>query len=462
MSLDGVLLALHSKLQLFNRPGFLSSVVTLVGGTAFSQALAIVALPALTRIYSPTDFSVLAVYVSLVTVASVSACLRLDIAIPMPHHDDEAANLLMIALCSCTAISLIACTLVALFPREIDRMTGHVGLRPYLWLVPLGIWLTSVYAAVQFWATRKKRFAAIAKTRLSQTVGGLSLQLLFGCIGLGPVGLLIGNLVSNGAGVAGLCRGALKRDKSAFAAINLTEMQKALKKYQSFPRFSTFDAIFNTAAIQVPLVIISAFAAGPEAGYLMLAMRAMAVPMNLVGSSVAQVYLSEAPGELRRGNLGKFSSQVLNGLVRGGVGPLLFAGIIAPRAFALIFGPHWDRAGELVAWMTPWFILQFMSSPISMIMHITGRQRAMLVLTLLGFGMRLGVLGLAAQFYPKYLSEAYAVSGAIYYLVCYLIFSTTAKVQIPDWIRLNKSNLALLGIWIAAGVMVQIILEIVA
>ena len=57
----------------------------LVGGTAFAQAIAVLALPLLTRLYTPDDFSVLAVYAALLGIISVVACLRLEIAIPMPN-----------------------------------------------------------------------------------------------------------------------------------------------------------------------------------------------------------------------------------------------------------------------------------------------------------------------------------------------------------------------------------------
>ena len=47
------------------RGGFARSVSILAGGTAMAQALAIAASPILTRLYKPSDFGALQVFISL-------------------------------------------------------------------------------------------------------------------------------------------------------------------------------------------------------------------------------------------------------------------------------------------------------------------------------------------------------------------------------------------------------------
>lgn len=80
------------------RKKFFLSVGVLAGGTGLSQAIMLAMSPVLTRIYSPTDFSMLAAYTALTSILSVAACLRFDIAIPLPEAEHEAANLLGLSL----------------------------------------------------------------------------------------------------------------------------------------------------------------------------------------------------------------------------------------------------------------------------------------------------------------------------------------------------------------------------
>jgi len=438
---------------------FVRQVGVLAGGTGLAQALMVLVLPILTRLYTPEDFSVLAVYVSILGIISIAACLRFEIAIPMPERDEEAASLLALALGSSAIISTLAGIAVYLFPEQIVGLVEQPKLRPYLWLLPLGIWLASSYSATQYWATRQKNFSGIAQTRLTQAISGAGFQVGLGWIGAAPFGLLFGSMINRGAGLFSLGFRALKHDRPALRAVSWPAMRRMFREYDRFPKYSTFDSLANTVGIQFPVIIIAAMAVGPEAGFLILAMRAMQAPMGFIGGAVAQVYLSRAPEELRAGNLSNFTVDVLEGLAKTGVGPLLFAGIVAPPVFALVFGEEWLRAGDLVVWMTPWFIFQFLSSPISMVMHVRNRQKAMLVVTVSGLVLRIGAVGFAVYQDQQHLSEYYAVSGALFYLGCYWVFSRVAGINPGEMIRIYGRAAVPLAIWVALGIISKFLFE---
>lgn len=419
--------------RLLPRASFARNVGVLAGGTAAAQAIGVLALPVITRLYTPGDFSVLAVYASILGIVAGVACLRLDISIPLPERDEDAANLLAVALLCSTAMALLAALSIWCFPEYIVNAAGQPGLRPFLWMIPLGIWLASAYSAVQFWATRKKRFTAIARTRVGQTTGSTVTQLAGGLLNaLGPFGLLLGQLISSGGGVFGLGRTAWREDKPALRATTWVDMRRVFRSYDRFAKYSTFEALANNGAVQLPVIMISAVALGPEAGYLFLAMRAMAIPIGLIGGAVSQVYLSRAPEEYRAGQLGPFTLKAVAGLMRTGVGPLLFAGIVSPVAFPIVFGADWQRAGEMVAWMTPWFILQLISSPVSMSLHVTDNQRAALELQLFGFILRVGCTWMATLFAEKYVFEIYAATGFIFYAVYLMVVAQITKIKAHD------------------------------
>lgn len=452
---------LHGRIAGLLRRDFVRHVGVLAGGTAFAQALTVLVLPVLTRLYTPAHFSVLAVYVSLLGILTVAACLRFEFAIPMPERDEDAVNLLAISLISSAFLAVLVTIIVLSAPNQIVLLVHQPALRPYLWMLPLGLWLAGSYAAFQYWTVRKKKFTAVAQTRLTQAIGGSGTQIAMGCAGLAPIGLLLGQMINSGAGLFGLGRAALRNDRQLLKSITINNMRRLFWEYDRFPKYSTFDGLANTIGIQLPVIIIAALAIGPEAGYLMLATRAMAAPMTLVGGSVAQVYLSRAPDEFRRNNLGDFSIRVLGGLAGAGVGPLLFAGIIAPAVFPLVFGRNWQRAGEIVVWMTPWFIFQFISSPISMVMHVRNRQKLMLALTIFGLIIRLGALLFAGEFARRYLAESYAISGAIYYIACFFVFSKVAGINFRKLASVLKTKWITLAAWLGAGLVLRTIFSLV-
>ena len=155
--------------------------------------------------------------------------------------------------------------------------------------------------------TREKKFKLVAKTRMTQAVSGVAVQIGFGSFGLAPIGLLIGQILNSGAGVYGLLRDLIKSNKTLLFAFSFHDLKKTFKNYDRFPKVSTWEALFNSAGIQLPILIIASLLIGEEAGFLMLAMRLLSAPLGLIGGSVSQVYLSEASEKYHQGELRRFT-----------------------------------------------------------------------------------------------------------------------------------------------------------
>lgn len=426
---------------------FLRNAGMLVGGTAFAQALMVAILPILTRLYSPEDFTVLAIYASVLGMLSSVACMRLDIAIPIPDKDDDAVNLLILSLASSCLLAITILILICIWPSEIATLSGQPKIEYYLWLLPVGVWFSGSYSALQFWATRKKNFIHITKTRFSQAVSSSSIQIGLGWAGVTPLGLLLGQLINSGAGAIGLAFLALKDIPKTHSILSLKSLTTTLKKYENFPKYSTLEALANSGSMQLPILIIATMAIGPEAGFLVLATRIMAAPMGLIGAAVAQVYISQAPEEMRQGNLSPFTANIIGGLFKSGAGPLIFAGIIAPIAFPLVFGAGWARAGVIISWMTPCFLMQFICSPVSMILHLTHNQKSALLLQITGLILRVGSLLLAISFYNSLLTEFYALSGFIFYTLYFLVVIWLGKIKLSDLTNSFRSGWVHIIIW---------------
>ena len=394
---------------------FARNVGVLTGGTAFAQGLTVLALPLLTRLYTPEDFALLAVYVAVIGIITVVSCLRYNIAIPLPEDDADGMALLAVALIAATGLSVLLTLPVLLAPAGTAALLGQPGLAPYLWMIPLGVFLASAYNALQYWASRTKRFGLVTRTRMMRAVGGIGAQTAIGAAAPSPFGLIFGHMLYGGLGVLGLARNLWRQDRPVLHGLRMARLTAQASVYRRFPLWSVPEALFNTAGAQLPVILIAAAVVGPEAGFLLLAMRAMGLPMGLVGSSVAQVFLAEAPAKLRDGTLAAFTRRTMWALFTSGAPPLLAVGALAPLLVPIVFGAEWARAGWLVAWMTPWFVLQFVASPVSMVLHVIGRQGLAMVLQGFGLILRVGAALLAFKIVEGYASEIYAVSSAIFY-----------------------------------------------
>lgn len=143
--------------------------------------------------------------------------------------------------------------------------------------------------------------------------------------------------------------------------------------------------------------------------------------MSLIGSAMAQVYLAHAPEYYNKGSLREYTVQTIKQIAKIAVVPLISIGIVAPFIFPLVFGESWAKAGYMVLWMIPWFVMQILSSPVSMSLHVTGNQKTALVLQVFGLILRVDGLLIIAQYFPSNIFGYYVLSGFIFYVIYLLV-----------------------------------------
>lgn len=350
---------------------FAKNVSVLAGGTAAGQLILIAASPILTRLYTPEDFGLLAVYGGILGILGVIASLRYQLAIPLPESDKEAASVALLSLLVVVATTLLVSVAVSLCGAQLVELLNTPGLAPYLWLVPAGMFLVGVYQVLQYWAIRTKEFTSIARTRLTQSLSMVVMQI--GGYVLGPIALLLGRVVGQSAGIVGLARSAFKKNASEFRAVTGKDIRVSASNYRNFPLISTWTGLASSAGLNLPPLLIAGFLGASSAGLFSLAHRVLSQPMAVIGKAVSDAFYQKAAQANREGNLGESVESVYSILVKLALPPAIILFIAIPDVFIFIFGAEWALAGELARWMTPWLFFQFVVSPCTGIYPIINR-----------------------------------------------------------------------------------------
>jgi O-antigen/teichoic acid export membrane protein len=335
------------------RGRFARSVTLLAGGTALGQAITVLVSPILTRLYTPEDFGVFGVYASILGIVTVVASLRYEYALPLPKM-----TRLLLTFWSFASSLLFGMTTLSWFViyglgGQIVTWANVPGLKPYLWLIPLGMLGAGTYQILNYWAVRKRDFPRIARTRLSRGVARAALQVGVGFAHSGPLGLLLGQFAGETAGSTSLGLAAWRKDRAPFQAVSLQGIRRAGARYKRFPLFSSWAGLLDALGLQVPQILFAAFYGAEVAGWFALGQRVIAAPLNIVVDSVAQVYFGEAarlprddPKAMKRLFL-KLTGRLA---LIGGV-PVAVICALAPWFFAILFGPGWgQRAGMCRSW----------------------------------------------------------------------------------------------------------------
>ena len=338
----------------------------LVGGTAFSQAILLLAAPALTRIYSPSDFGAYAIFLSLVAIMSMVSTLRYELAIPLPEKKSEATDLVVISIIFAVFSAILISIALILFNDEIQSIFGSAVSPGYVWLLPTAILFVGVFNTLTQWAIRSRDFKKISTSKVLQSSFTISGQFFLSSIG--GVALFLGHLL----GVIIYC---LRISKPSIGRVSYTSLKELFVRYDRFPKFSLPGGFFRVAGLELPPLILASFFSPAAAGLYALTYRVLVSPSSLIGASVGQVFLSRAPDAFRSGCLDILVEKVSTVLIKVGM-PFLFLVVFSGEAlFSFVFGKSWSVAGTYASWMAPWLFLVFVSSPLTTLTALLEKQK---------------------------------------------------------------------------------------
>jgi O-antigen/teichoic acid export membrane protein len=417
--------------KLLPKNSFARNVSVLVGGTAGAQALMLLAAPLLTRLYTPEDFGLLAVYAGLLALFSVVASLRYELAIPLPESNTEAANVLVLSLLVVLAMGGISSVMVVLAGDQIVQALGSPALAKYFWLLPIGVLLAGSYKVFNYWAVRTKSFGDIATTRVSQTLATLAIQ-IFG-FKLGGTALLFGQAGGQGIGSIRLARLALKHRE--FKSWSWSGVWQAAKRYRGFPIFSTWSALLNTIGTQLPLILFSVLFSPSVAGAYLLTQRVLGAPITLISDAVSKVFLAHATKALRRGDLNKLILRIHKKLANTIIPVFLVFSFFSPTIFSFFFGEEWLISGEIARWISAWLAFVFILSPFMVLFEVLEHQKIGVLFQFIMVILRIFAIIVGFRF------DSFMLS-----IKLFTVFSVVSLIAFNIWLsfKTNASFLAML------------------
>jgi lipopolysaccharide exporter len=416
--------------------GFARNVVVLTGGTALSQSLGVLTSPLLARLYAPEDFGVLGVYTSIFSVLAVVSALCYEQAIPLPEADEAAANLLALSLMIVLATSFLAGLGIVLWGEQITAWTNTPGLKSYLWLLPLSMLGAGAYQALNYWMARKRHFAILSYTKSVRTLGQVGMQVALGLVHLESTGLIIGHVASQFLGALSL----LKHSNLQRSTIVPGKWPTLGKTYANFPLFTVWNSLINVVGIQAPVLLFARYFTLDTAGFFSQTMRVLGLPAALIGQAVAQVFYPRvARHEGEPSATGRFIQQVATSLLVLSFMVFSVVALYGADLFAWALGDQWDTAGLYAQYLAPWFMIAFVSSPLSSFALVKGKQRDNFFYGCFLTVSRLGAIWLGIRYASPDLSVIlFSVVNALFYIAYIAWILNLAGSSLISWLRSIK------------------------
>ncbi len=358
---------------------FLRRVGLLASATAIGQLIAVLASPLLTRLYSPDEFGIFSVFIAILSLVLVVSGLRFELAIPLPRHHSSAFQLVVLALCINAAVAVFVLLVLVIVREPIAALAKTPALANYLLILPAAVFFAGAYRIFNYWAIRRHNYGLVARTKLSQSVTNIGIQITTGIAHFGVSGLIVGYILGQVAGVISLAR-FLKESMPTNVRFSVRRMGLVARRQLNFARYDAPASVIDTASEQLPAILLATLFSPAIAGFYMLAQRTLSLPSAVIGQALGQVLYGQCRQAIADRQLGKIVWKMVYILFGVILVPTIIVMAWGGEIFGLVFGAAWQQSGQFAAWLIIAVAMQFIYSPISMALMATEGQHINLLI----------------------------------------------------------------------------------
>jgi O-antigen/teichoic acid export membrane protein len=344
---------------------FSRNVLILMTGTVVAQAIPIAISPILTRIYTPEEFGLFALFFAILSILSVLANARYESAVMLPKKEEDALHLIALGIIINSIFSSMILLVVVLFNAPITKALGNDEIAIWLYFIPIALFFTGLFNILTSMNNRQKNYKDIATATITKSIVMAVIQLSIGLVKNGASGLISGQIVAQFFANIKLFKNVIKEKKMIFSIKRLKIIALALK-YKKFPIFSLPSAFSNVLSGHLSNILISSFYSVATLGFYSLVQRVLGIPSALIGKSIGQVYYEEGTRERKNSGLATNTfNATFKKLIIIAFPSFLLLFFIVEELFAFVFGEEWRVAGRYAQIVVPMFGISFIVSSLS-------------------------------------------------------------------------------------------------
>ena len=328
------------------------------------------------RLYSPTAFGTYAVFYALVVILGSVASLALHNAILLEDDDCAAVHAACLSFAATFATSVVLAMVLFAMPEYWLHWAVGAETMSILPLLPLTVMTSSGYESLYTWCIRKGYYQQLASNKVILGISTMLIQISIGLMKLEAIGFVLANLLGYLLAIFLLYR-LFHTDISASKPdINFESIKAQLKKYKELPLYSVPASLLNTLSSQLPEFMINKLFGTHQLGQYSLANRMVNMPLSFLASSLQDIFRQKASTEFAlTGSCKVTYATFLALMILVSLVLLVPTVLIVPELFPLIFGKQWNQSGYLIRVMIFLLAVRFISSPLSYIWIIRGKQK---------------------------------------------------------------------------------------
>lgn len=386
-------------------------------GTAFAQFIPLAITPLLTRLYSPEDFGLLALYLSSVSVLSIVVTGNYEKAIIMPKEERDAIGIIKLALTLVSIGCVILGLIVVLFGDAIASFYENGAIKRLLYFIPFSVFSLAIYNVINTWFNRVKAYKKLSYNRVTKSTISSALGLSLGALNFASLGLIISEFFGQFLATLLFGRAFFRENRDVYRGIGRPDVVQLAKHHRNFPLYTMPADMLSMASYQLPVFVFSKLFSQTVVGFYSLGIRVLDKPFVLLTSAVYEVFRQKAMEDYNRmGNCQEIFKKTFFRLLVISVPSMTLFFILAPFLFRTVFGAEWEQAGYYARIISIMYVFKFVASPLSFTFYVAGKQRLDFLLHIYVFASSCVVLS-SAYFYSLSVEHTIAVFVLNYSIV---------------------------------------------
>lgn len=392
----------------------------LLSANIIAQIIGLVVYPILTRIYSPEDFGLLNLFLSISGILVILSTAEYYNAIVLPKEEKKAISIVQVCLLLLILITILT-TISIGFSKQIASLFNTPKLAEYYWMMPIIVFTLGLWNILNYWYIRNTQYNNISSYLVANSILTSIGKICFGQAGILSGGMIYSIVI---APIISLSFNLfhIKNKLKLFFTLSYKEIIKEAKTYKFFPTYSLPRSFINIFAGQLPVLLLTPIFGSHHVGLWGMALLLGFTPINVITRSIYQVLYQHISNRVNQQLpisyfFKRFTFYVL------GIGIPCFAILywILPDLTTFLLGDDWEMTSTYLRWMLPWLFCCFLNSSINFIPDIFYKQKTTLKFEI--FSILVRIIGLSIGILIKNFSISifcYAIGSCIAILTQYL------------------------------------------
>ena len=342
---------------------FLTNILSIASANLISQFVLLVATPILTRLYSPENFGVAALFItSLKLVGSVSTW-RFDRTVPNATSKVSALILCCWGFVIIAIVSVLAMVFIFYEKSYFNIWNESVVMGLWLYLLPIAILFSGTVQLGASWYARSTNLKPFSRSILMYTIVYLLVALLAGVFGMGGGGLIVAATMALVGQVIVLAY--FFRFTSYKRMYSWVRIFATFKTHIGVATTATGVTFVNTLSLTAPIFLLSQVYAVSDLGVYALMSRLITTPLGVLTKSLSISFWSRAAELGRQKRILELHKLYVRVCFAMALPALLITVVCLVGSFLVVpvLGAYWHDAGPILLGIIPYVVGLSIASP---------------------------------------------------------------------------------------------------